>query len=424
MAIITIFSGTYCKGNEIARKTAESLNYQRIETRLLEETSRKFRINKDKLTRSMTGPLPVFNRFTHEREKNIACLKVVLTGLIQADNQLLYGYAGHLLPRNIPHVLKVCVIANFDHRIKQVMETGGKSEKEAQKIIHNDDKERSQWTQYLFDKLPYDESLYDMIIPMHDMSVGKAVDTICTQAKSDAVQTTPEARLAAEDFMIAASVNLALVDAGHDVDVAAERGKVTITINNYVVRLEKYKDELKRIAAGVNGVEDVGTRIGPDFSPPPILPMGDLALPSKILLVDDEKEFVHTLSERLKTRDIPSSVVYDGEEALDFVEKDEPDVMVLDLKMPGIDGIEVLRRVKRDHPLVEVIILTGHGSEREETLAEQLGAFAYLHKPVNIEVLTQVMKEAYQKVNRSKEDLKSIQKSDEDDEDDDMESDE
>ena len=101
---------------------------------------------------------------------------------------------------------------------------------------------------------------------------------------------------------------------------------------------------------------------------------------------------------------------------LDFVEKDEPDVMVLDLKMPGIDGIEVLRLVKRDHPLVEVIILTGHGSEREEAMAEQLGAFAYLHKPVNIEVLTQVMKEAYQKVNESKDDLRRKQQSDEDNE--------
>jgi len=424
VAIIAIFSGTYCNGDEIARKTAESLNYQRIETKLLEETSKNFRINKEKLTRSITGPLPVFNRFTREREKNVACLKVVLAGLIQVDNQLLYGYTGHLLPGSIPHVLKVCVIANFDYRVKQVMQAERKSEKEAQRIILSDDKERLQWTQYLFDKLPYDEDLYDIIIPMHDMSVDEAVDIICTQARGKAVQTTPEARSAAEDFMLAAAVNLALVEAGHDVDVTAEHGKVTITINNYVVRLEKYKDELKRIAAGVKGIEDVGTKIGPDFTPPSILPMGDLALPSKILLVDDEKEFVHTLSERLETRDIPSSVVYDGEEALDFVEKDEPDVMVLDLKMPGIDGIEVLRRVKRDHPLVEVIILTGHGSEREETLAEQLGAFAYLHKPVNIEVLTQVMKEAYQKVNKSKEDLKRVQQSAEDDRDDDVVSDE
>jgi DNA-binding response OmpR family regulator len=92
-------------------------------------------------------------------------------------------------------------------------------------------------------------------------------------------------------------------------------------------------------------------------------------------------------------------VAYDGEEALSLVKSEEPEVMVLDLKMPGIDGIEVLRRMKKEHPNVEVIILTGHGSEREKELARELGAFAYLEKPVDIDVLSQTMKEAYRKLN-------------------------
>jgi DNA-binding response OmpR family regulator len=115
--------------------------------------------------------------------------------------------------------------------------------------------------------------------------------------------------------------------------------------------------------------------------------------------VDDEKEYVHTLSERLQTRSMQPAIAYGGEEALDMVEADQPDVMVLDLKMPGIDGLEVLRRVKQKHPETEVIILTGHGSEAEKTLAEQLGAFAYLRKPVDIDILTDTMKSAYRKAN-------------------------
>jgi len=70
--------------------------------------------------------------------------------------------------------------------------------------------------------------------------------------------------------------------------------------------------------------------------------------------------------------------------------------------MPGIDGLEVLRRVKKEHPDVEVIILTGHGSEKEEAAAMELGAFAYLQKPVNIDVLAQKMKEAYRKISEKK----------------------
>ncbi len=122
----------------------------------------------------------------------------------------------------------------------------------------------------------------------------------------------------------------------------------------------------------------------------------------KILLVDDEQEFVQTLSERLKTRKLPATVVFTGEEALSQVESEEPEVMVLDLKMPGIDGLEVLRRIKRTHPRVEVIILTGHGSEKEIQAVADLGAFAYLRKPVDIDLLAQTMRQAYQKVTEAK----------------------
>ncbi len=117
----------------------------------------------------------------------------------------------------------------------------------------------------------------------------------------------------------------------------------------------------------------------------------------KVLLVDDEEEFVKALAERLKMRDLQSDMVYDGEQALDFVEKKEPDVMVLDLKMPGIDGIEVLKQVKKAYPGIEVIILTGHGTEKDEERAKRLGAFDYLEKPVNIDTLVERMKKAYRR---------------------------
>jgi len=72
--------------------------------------------------------------------------------------------------------------------------------------------------------------------------------------------------------------------------------------------------------------------------------------------------------------------------------------MILDLKMPGIDGIEVLRRVKRNNPDIEVIILTGHGTEADRELCMKLGAFAYLQKPVDIEVLSDALKKANDKM--------------------------
>jgi DNA-binding NtrC family response regulator len=80
------------------------------------------------------------------------------------------------------------------------------------------------------------------------------------------------------------------------------------------------------------------------------------------------------------------------------VEEDEPEVMVLDLKMPGIDGFEVLRRINKDHPSIEVIILTGHGSAKDRDKCMDLGAFAYLEKPVDIDLLTRTINQAYAKI--------------------------
>lgn len=117
----------------------------------------------------------------------------------------------------------------------------------------------------------------------------------------------------------------------------------------------------------------------------------------KVLMVDDEEDFVKTLAERMKMRDLDSDVALDGEQALRLVEDQVPDVMVLDLKMPGIDGMEVLRRVRKAYPQVQVVILTGHGSEKDEAEAKRLGAFAYLRKPVEIEKLIGTLKSAYKK---------------------------
>jgi len=115
----------------------------------------------------------------------------------------------------------------------------------------------------------------------------------------------------------------------------------------------------------------------------------------KVLLVDDEEEFVKALAERMKMRDLESDVALSGEQALKTMDEDLPDVMVLDLKMPGIDGMEVLRRAKKAYPGVQIIMLTGHGSEKDEQEARSLGVFEYLKKPVSFEKLMKTITEAY-----------------------------
>jgi DNA-binding NtrC family response regulator len=123
----------------------------------------------------------------------------------------------------------------------------------------------------------------------------------------------------------------------------------------------------------------------------------------KVLLVDDEQEFAQTLADRLSMRDLEASTASNGQEALSAVQHAEPDVIVLDLKMPGLHGIDVLQRVKQAYPNVEVIILTGHGSRRDEEAARSLGAFDYLEKPTDLETLVAQIKRAFQRKMRKLE---------------------
>jgi DNA-binding NtrC family response regulator len=115
---------------------------------------------------------------------------------------------------------------------------------------------------------------------------------------------------------------------------------------------------------------------------------------TKVLLVDDEREFVESLSERINMRELETKIAYDGEDALKQIQNEVPDVVVLDLRMPGIDGMEVLKRLKEDYPKVQVIILTGHGSDEDEKISKQLGAYDYFQKPTNINKLVKSINKA------------------------------
>ena len=249
---------------------------------------------------------------------------------------------------------------------------------------------------------PWDAGLYDIVVPADKMTPADAATLITDNAVSNVVRPTESSKQAMADFRLAAATEVALAREGHTVDVSAKDGSITITINKHVLMLSRLQDELRSIAEQVPGVMAVATRVGKDFHKSDIYRKHNFEMPSKVLLVDDEREFVQTLSERLLMRDLGPAVAYDGKSALNLINEDEPDVMIVDLKMPGIDGLEVLRKVKQTRPEIEVIVLTGHGHEADRELCMQLGAFAYLQKPLDINELSEIIKKANEKIQRKK----------------------
>jgi len=111
-------------------------------------------------------------------------------------------------------------------------------------------------------------------------------------------------------------------------------------------------------------------------------------------LVDDEVEFVTTLAERLKLRGIDASIATDGTEALKHVDADRPQLVVLDVLMPGLGGLAVLDQIRTTDPQIKVILLTGRGAAQGDDQRIPPGAFDYLIKPVNIDELIEKMREA------------------------------
>jgi DNA-binding NtrC family response regulator len=117
---------------------------------------------------------------------------------------------------------------------------------------------------------------------------------------------------------------------------------------------------------------------------------------ANVLLVDDEEAFVATLMKRLERREVEVSAAYSGQEALDALEKADGayEVVILDVKMPGMDGLAALSEIKRLHPLIEVIMLTGHATVESAIEGMKRGAFDYLMKPCELDILVTKVAEA------------------------------
>lgn len=115
-----------------------------------------------------------------------------------------------------------------------------------------------------------------------------------------------------------------------------------------------------------------------------------------ILLVDDEEGFITTLSERLSLRGFDNTAVLNGYLALEHCKAQQTDIVVLDLKMPGMNGMEVLRELQKINKEARIIIQSGHVTDKEEEEAAQLGATTFLRKPVDIDLLIDAIKEAAQ----------------------------
>ena len=256
MSIITISRGSYSKGREIAEKVAQELGYECISRDIILEASEHFNLAEIKLVRAIHDAPSILDKFTHGKEGKIDYMRLSLLRHFQKNNVVYHGLAGHFFVKDIPHVLKVRIIADMEDRVRFEMEREKITREEALRILKNDDEQRRKWSRHLYGIDTKESSLYDLVIHIKKVKVHDAVDIICHTVNLESFRTTPESQAAMNDLVLAAEVKSELVGSGATVEVAAKDGVILLSKTAKSKRLA-HSEEIEEIVRKVPGVVDV-----------------------------------------------------------------------------------------------------------------------------------------------------------------------
>ena len=256
MSIITISRGSYSRGKEVAEKLALKLGYECISRDILLEASDEFNIPEIKLIRALHDPTSVLERFTHGKERYISYIYASLLQHVRKDNIVYHGLAGQFFLRDIPHALKVRVIADMQTRVNEEMIRENISAEKALYILHKDDEERRKWGLQVYGTDTWDSRLYDIVLHIGKLTVDDAVDILFDTVQKPNYQATAESLKIVEDLALSAKVKVNLVKIAPKIQVTADHGKIFISgIDDTLVA--KNKTQINTIAMQVEGVEEV-----------------------------------------------------------------------------------------------------------------------------------------------------------------------
>jgi cytidylate kinase len=255
MAIVTISRGSYSRGKEVAEKLAVALGYECISRDILLEASEQFNIPEIKLVRAIHDAPSILERFTYGKERYVAYIKASLLKHVQKDNVVYHGLAGHFFLQDVPHVLKVRIIADLEDRVKEEMKRENISEADARYIIKKDDDERRRWSIQIFGMDTWDPKLYDMVLHIKSIRVNDAVNLIQCAVNLPCFKTTPESQKILDDLALAARVQAALVEEFPSAKVSAQEGELFVDIKGPISEEQDIIARARRIASNVAGIE-------------------------------------------------------------------------------------------------------------------------------------------------------------------------
>ncbi len=252
MTIITISRGSYCRGKEVAEKLAEKLNYECISREIVLEACAEFNIPEIKLIRALHDTPTVLERFQYGKDRYLSYYRYSLLKHIKKDNVVFHGLAGHYLLQNIPHVLKVRINSDMNHRVQEEMKRANITAQEALFILKKDDEERRKWGLQVYGTDTWDSRLYDMVLNINSLTIDDAVQILYDTAQKPHFQATQESQDTLDHMEKTAKIHALLVEYSAKVNVVVDGD--TAKISN--IRKDQ-KERVEKLVLAVTGITAV-----------------------------------------------------------------------------------------------------------------------------------------------------------------------
>ena len=262
MSIIAISRGTHSGGEALARALAERLEYRCVSREVLLQAARDYGVPLEELRAAMENRPSFWERLAGMRRTHLVFVQAALCEQAESGNLVYHGHVGHLLLPGVTHLVRVRVVAGTEFRLAAIMRERGLARREAELYLDRVDRDRREWTRFLFGVDWDDPHLYDLLLNLDRMSLEAACDVVMGLVGREEFQPTPASRRAMADLVLASRVRAVLASTPStrdaDLQVAAEDGSVTIT---GATAFSAVPEAVRWVAQTVEGVTEIRAEI-------------------------------------------------------------------------------------------------------------------------------------------------------------------
>ena len=255
MSIITISRDSFSHGKEIAEKVAGNLGYDCIGPEIIQYAAESADLSYSELQKALHDSPSFFDHIVAKREKRLALFRTAFFEYMCRDNIVYHGLAGHIFLAEVPNVIRVRVLADFEDRIGEEMQRKHIGYDEAKKRLLQEDKEREKWTRSLYGIDNHDPGIYDLSLNLHNISIKKAVNIIVGTAQVSMNGNRDSMLKRLKDMALAAKTEAKLLEVFSEVEAVAREGEVFVSVRGSILQEKTIMEKAKRIVSEIDGVK-------------------------------------------------------------------------------------------------------------------------------------------------------------------------